>query len=427
MARRVGDLVMEAVAGQGGVVRLEVELVLVLEAVADEETVDRRGIVVVLVLCRLLRLRLDEQQPLEPDPVLVIGDHRQEPGELVLLAGEVGVEEGVVALATAPQHIVRAAEAMRGLEHVLDLGRGVGEHLRIRVRGRAGHVPGHAEQVGGAPQQPEAGPAHLPLDEVDDLVEERDGLLPGALLRRDVTVVEAEEGDAQLVQELEGRLDLHACGLEWVDAGCQPWPVERAHAEHVDPRPGERVPQADADAEVVLHALAEDHPVGVVDGVGQRVRRLGAAEGNPPWDLAEKRVGQRAFLRCRGCRPFDTRGELVVELSAGASRVVLDPVRGGRLASWTSGGEELLVAPPDAADASIHWGCFVMAPWPGRLAGGRFDWRGRTIQLPRTHGRHAIHGLTWNQTWSVEEASGASATLAIELPPAWPMRGRVRQ
>ena len=117
-----------------------------------------------------------------------------------------------------------------------------------------------------------------------------------------------------------------------------------------------------------------------------------------------------------------------IELRAGRNRVVVDPARGGRLASWTIEGEELLVGPPDDGDSSISWGCFVMAPWPGRLANGRFDWRGRTIQLPRTHGRHAIHGLTWNRAWSVIDIAADSATLAIELPrDAWPMGGRVRQ
>lgn len=108
--------------------------------------------------------------------------------------------------------------------------------------------------------------------------------------------------------------------------------------------------------------------------------------------------------------------------------MVLDPFRGGRLASWTIEGQELLVGPPDDTDTSIHWGCFVMAPWPGRLAGGRLDWRGRTLQLRRSHGRHAIHGLTWNRAWSVESVEAAAATLSIELPrDEWPMGGRVRQ
>jgi galactose mutarotase-like enzyme len=118
----------------------------------------------------------------------------------------------------------------------------------------------------------------------------------------------------------------------------------------------------------------------------------------------------------------------LVELRAGPNRVVLDPRRGGRVSSWTTDGEELLVGPPDEVDTSIHWGCFLMAPWPGRLAGGRFDWRGREVRLRRTHGRHAIHGLTWNRPWEVEASSPAEATLAIELPrDEWPMGGLVRQ
>lgn len=117
-----------------------------------------------------------------------------------------------------------------------------------------------------------------------------------------------------------------------------------------------------------------------------------------------------------------------VELRAGPNRVVLDPGRGGRLASWTVDGQELLLGPPDDTDSSIHWGCFVMAPWPGRLAGGRFEWRGREIRLRRTHGRHAIHGLTWNRPWTVDAATASSASLSIELPrDEWPMGGRVRQ
>ena len=118
----------------------------------------------------------------------------------------------------------------------------------------------------------------------------------------------------------------------------------------------------------------------------------------------------------------------LVELHAGPNHVVLDPRRGGRLSSWMVDGEELLLGPPDDSDSSIHWGCFVMAPWPGRLAGGRFEWQGREIQLPRTHGRHAIHGLTWNRAWELVEASAATATLSIELPrDQWPMGGRVHQ
>ncbi len=128
--------------------------------------------------------------------------------------------------------------------------------------------------------------------------------------------------------------------------------------------------------------------------------------------------------------PIPTRPEIrpPLELRTGSSRVLVDADRGGRLASWTVGERELLVGPPDADNRSVRWGCFLMAPWPGRLADGRFEWAGRAVQLPRTHGRHAIHGLLWDRPWQVEAAGADRALLSIALGPAgWPMAGRVRQ
>ena len=158
LADRERDLVVEAVAGQRRVVGLDVDAILVLEPVADEEAVDGRHVVVVLVLGRLHRLRFDQELAAEPDAVLVLRDEVQEPGELGALALEVRVQERVVALAAAPQDVVLATEALGHLEHVLDLRRGVGEHLGVGVGGGAGLVARMGEQVGRPPQQPDAGP-----------------------------------------------------------------------------------------------------------------------------------------------------------------------------------------------------------------------------------------------------------------------------
>lgn len=118
----------------------------------------------------------------------------------------------------------------------------------------------------------------------------------------------------------------------------------------------------------------------------------------------------------------------MIELQAGEARATIDTDRGGRLASLRIGDRELLVGPPDDDDRSIHWGCFLMAPWPGRLADGRLRFRGRTHRLRRTHGRHAIHGLVWAAPWSIEAAGTRAATLAVDLDrDGWPFGGAVRQ
>lgn len=115
-------------------------------------------------------------------------------------------------------------------------------------------------------------------------------------------------------------------------------------------------------------------------------------------------------------------------LRAGSAIAAVDPDRGGRLASVVVGDRELLIGPPDPDDRSIGWGCYLMAPWPGRLADGRLLFRGKAHQVRRNHGRNAIHGLVFDRPWAVLSPSPTELTLEIPLgPPSWPSFGLVRQ
>ena len=118
----------------------------------------------------------------------------------------------------------------------------------------------------------------------------------------------------------------------------------------------------------------------------------------------------------------------MIELTSGGARLAIDVDRGGRVASWSIDGRELLVGPPRPDDRSIRWGCFLMAPWAGRLADGRFRIEdGRAVQVPRTHGRHAIHGLLWDRPWTVAEATPDRAILTCDVSPElWPPGCSVR-
>ena len=120
--------------------------------------------------------------------------------------------------------------------------------------------------------------------------------------------------------------------------------------------------------------------------------------------------------------------EATLRLASGAARLAIDLERGGRIASWSVDGRELLVGPQTPDDCSIGWGCFLMAPWAGRLADGRFRAEDeRLVQVPRTHGRHAIHGLLWNRPWSIDEADPDRAVLCCPIPAdVWPPGGVVR-
>jgi aldose 1-epimerase len=121
---------------------------------------------------------------------------------------------------------------------------------------------------------------------------------------------------------------------------------------------------------------------------------------------------------------------MTVVLTAAGHRAVVDPAAGGRLASLIIAGQERLVTEPQPGSAlpSITWGCFLMAPWVGRLADGRLDWRGRSAQLPRNLDGHAIHGAVFDRPWQVDRQDAASAALSCPIrADRWPFGGRVRQ
>jgi aldose 1-epimerase len=118
----------------------------------------------------------------------------------------------------------------------------------------------------------------------------------------------------------------------------------------------------------------------------------------------------------------------LIRLRAGDRLATVDATRGGRLASLIVAGRELLVPAPDADDRGVDWGCFLMAPWPGRLADGRVPWQGGTVQLRRTREPHALHGVVYDRTWSVDRAEEDQVVLSCGFDPVeWPFGGRVRQ
>jgi len=106
-------------------------------------------------------------------------------------------------------------------------------------------------------------------------------------------------------------------------------------------------------------------------------------------------------------------------LEAGDARVVLDPERGGRLASLRVDGLELLVQPDERSDP-MRWGCYPMVPWAGRVREGRFRFRGETYELPLDAPPHAIHGVGYRRAWRVE----GPGRLSLDLDGGWPFGGR---
>lgn len=113
-------------------------------------------------------------------------------------------------------------------------------------------------------------------------------------------------------------------------------------------------------------------------------------------------------------------GDERLVLAAGAARLEIEPSAGGRMTSLVVDGSELLAR---TGGGPIDWGCFPMAPYPGRIRNGTFDFGGRRIDLPLNLPPHAAHGTVLDRPWSVVD----DCTLSIDLGPDWPFAGRLTQ
>lgn len=105
---------------------------------------------------------------------------------------------------------------------------------------------------------------------------------------------------------------------------------------------------------------------------------------------------------------------------AGDTRLEISPADGGRISSLTIGGRELLVT---ASDGPMRWGSYPMAPFAGRIRRGRFEFGGRTWQLPLNFPPHAIHGYVFERAWTVDD----KATMSVRLGDPWPFAATVVQ
>ncbi|MFJ9641538.1 aldose 1-epimerase family protein [Streptomyces sp. NPDC004244] len=72
----------------------------------------------------------------------------------------------------------------------------------------------------------------------------------------------------------------------------------------------------------------------------------------------------------------------------------------------------------------------ILVPWPNRIGGGRYRWRGEDLQLPLSEPEHgnAIHGLLRWTSWRATGSDGRRAAFEADVwpQPGYPFHLRVR-
>lgn len=108
----------------------------------------------------------------------------------------------------------------------------------------------------------------------------------------------------------------------------------------------------------------------------------------------------------------------MLTIGAGDERCTIHPELGGSLGRWTVAGHDMLRAASAEAIAAgdpLGMASFPLVPFSNRIGNGQFDWNGQRVQLARNFlpEPHAIHGVGWQQAWSVAAQRDDAVTLAL--------------
>lgn len=111
-------------------------------------------------------------------------------------------------------------------------------------------------------------------------------------------------------------------------------------------------------------------------------------------------------------------GNAVLAIRAGDARATIDPL-GATLIGFYAASVNLLSGPPTADPARGHHGA-VLAPWPNRVGGGRYQFDGLEHRLPLNDTRygHALHGLAFGRIWTIVARERHLVRLGTEIEPA---------
>lgn len=124
---------------------------------------------------------------------------------------------------------------------------------------------------------------------------------------------------------------------------------------------------------------------------------------------------------------------IILTLRALPSELWIAPHIGGSIARFdylVEGRRLPVLRGCDAPQSPLQCASFPLAPFANRIRGGRFGFRGRTVQLrPNMAGDPSpLHGQSWLARWTVTSQAPTEAELSYRHEPDdWPWRYEARQ
>ena len=261
---------LESMACQSGMVGFDVHLEVLVQVVVTQEADGSGSIKVVLVLHRLLGLGLDVEITGKADGAAILNGHLHQGSDILLLELHIGVQQSLIAFTAAPEHVTLAAQLDGDIQCLLDLCSCEAENIS-GIRGTCAiHETGIAEHIGSAPQALDAGFLHFLQNVIGDLIQTAVGFLDVSSLRNDIHIMEAEVLNTQLLHELEACIHLCLCMLHGAGNSAKGL-VGSLTAEHISAAGAEVMPPCHCERQMLLHGLAHDDLLRIIELKCQRI------------------------------------------------------------------------------------------------------------------------------------------------------------
>ena len=271
---------LKGMAGECGVVDLDVYLEVVLQVVSAQEAYYRLYIDIILVLGRLHGLGFDEEGAGEPLGAGIVACSGKHLSQMFLLTLHIGVEQAHITLASTPEHVILTTQFDGGVDGVLDLHGSASHYIEVGIGGSTVHIALVAEYVGSTPEQTDVvGGSHL----FERIV--GNGLHVGLVFVDivggvdEVHIVEAEIVDAQLLHDFKACVHLVLGALQSA-VGLVPLVGACLSAKLVTACAAQSVPPRHCELQPVLHFLTCNYFVLVVVVKSHRVLAGSALKGD---------------------------------------------------------------------------------------------------------------------------------------------------
>jgi aldose 1-epimerase len=115
---------------------------------------------------------------------------------------------------------------------------------------------------------------------------------------------------------------------------------------------------------------------------------------------------------------------MLIEISSGENRLVIDPIFGGRVTQWFFRDLQILGS---KGNHPLLGGWYLMAPWAGRIRDNKIIFRGNEFPQNINFQTFAIHGTVPFTEGKVQNQTETSVEIVHETSDPWPIKMQILQ